>query len=237
MAKSIDSMREKTLESLEAVLLQIVQNIAREVQLEQLLKQIQVGGKPRSELKRSGLRKKKEETICELSLASLLLRLQTSTLSEGYKGLTEKANMTLDDIGQCSLILDMLNQLVDEQCLIKRHNGYTFSTVYMDITQAKALVKSFNKHFSKEDKEKFYDIRNGLFNYKVPDEHQTLLGKHPFFLIGTPSEETPLYGVIDDEIILTKDERTVLTEGSIPLVGILFLYLVCFKRCAEKVRI
>jgi hypothetical protein len=53
-------------------------------------------------------------------------------------------------------------------------------------------------------------------------------------LIGTPSEETPLYGVIDDEIILTTDERTILEEGSIPLMGILFLYLVCFKRCSEQ---
>jgi hypothetical protein len=232
------------LETIKDKFLIIIENIAREVQIEERLKQAQVGGKPRSVKPRSGQKPRSDkprsgqkprehkphraETVCELSLASLMLRLEPSD------ALTAKANKTLDDIGQCDLILDMLNQLVDEQCLIKRQNGYTFSAVYMDITQAKALVKSFNKHFNKEDKERFYAIKNGLFNYKVPDEHQTLLGKHPFFLIGTPSEETPLYGVIDDEIILTTDERTILEEGSIPLMGILFLYLVCFKRCGSE---
>ena len=99
----------------------------------------------------------------------------------------------------------------------------------MDISQAKALVEAFNNNFTDSEKQKFYSISGGVFNYKIPDE-QILLGKHPFFLVGTPSsEQVPLYGVIDDEIMLTMDERAVLEEGSIPIGAILFLYIVCFR--------
>ena len=99
----------------------------------------------------------------------------------------------------------------------------------MDVSQARALVEAFNNNFTDSEKQKFFDISSGIFNYKVPDE-QMLLGKHPFFLVGKPKEQdTPLYGVLDEEIMLTMEERAVLEEGSIPIGAILFLYIVCFR--------
>ena len=172
----------------------------------------------------------KASHLCDLMLTSILLKLDGPDFN--YQALIDKAGRTLDDIGQCDLILDMLNHLIDEHCLVKKNNGYTFSSVYMDISQARALVEAFNNNFTDSEKQKFYSISGGVFNYKVPDEHQTLLGKHPFFLVGTPSserEETTLYGVIDEEITLTMEERSVLEEDSIPIGAILFLYIVCFR--------
>jgi hypothetical protein len=53
--------------------------------------------------------------------------------------------------------------------------------------------------------------------------------------VGKPSEEqTPLYGVIDDEIFITNDERKTLEENTMPLGAILFLYIVCFKDCGKE---
>jgi hypothetical protein len=101
----------------------------------------------------------------------------------------------------------------------------------MDVSQARALVEAFNNNFTDTEKQKFMSISSGIFNYKVPDEHQTLLGKHPFFLVGTPrkAEDTPLYGVLDEELTLTMEERVVLEEDAIPIGAILFLYIVCFR--------
>ena len=114
--------------------------------------------------------------------------------------------------------------------MINKTDGYNFSSVYMDVSQAKALVEAFNNNFTDSEKQKFMSISSGIFNYKVPDE-QILLGKHPFFLVGRPreAEETPLYGVLDEEIMLTVEERAVLEDGSIPIGAILFLYIVCFR--------
>jgi len=170
----------------------------------------------------------KASRLCDLMLTSILLKLDGPEFN--YQDLINKGGKVLDDIGQCELILEMLNNLVDEHCLIKKNDGYTFSSVYIEFEQARALVEAFNNHFTDKEKQKFYSISSGFFNYKVPDEHQTLLGKHPFFLIGRPSsEEVPLYGVIDEEITLTSEERAVLEEDAIPIGAIIFLYLVCFR--------
>jgi hypothetical protein len=170
----------------------------------------------------------KASRLCDLMLTSILLKLDGPEFN--YQDLINKGGKVLDDIGQCELILEMLNNLVDEHCLIKKNDGYTFSSVYIEFEQARALVEAFNTHFTDKEKEKFYSISSGFFNYKVPDEHQTLLGKHPFFLIGRPSsEEVPLYGVIDEEITLTMEERAVLEEDAIPIGAIIFLYIVCFR--------
>jgi len=171
----------------------------------------------------------KASNLCDLMLTSILLELDGPDFN--YQGLIDKAGKTLDDIGQCDLILEMLNHLIDEHCLIKKTDGYNFSSVYMDVSQARALVEAFNNNFTDTEKQKFMSISSGIFNYKVPDEHQTLLGKHPFFLVGTPrkAEDTPLYGVLDEELTLTMEERVVLEEDAIPIGAILFLYIVCFR--------
>jgi len=180
---------------------------------------------------RESTKSSKASHLCDLMLTSILLKLDGPEFN--YQALIDKAGKTLDDIGQCDLILEMLNHLIDEHCLIKKTDGYNFSSVYIDIPQARALVEAFNKNFNDKEKQKFFEISGGVFNYKIPDEHQTLLGKHPFFLVGTPREadqETPLYGVIDDEIMLTMEERSVLEEDGIPIGAILFLYIVCFRK-------
>ena len=187
--------------------------------------------KPRKQT--GGARKSKSSRICDLMLSSMLLKLEGPQFN--YKTLIDKAGQVLDDIGQCDLILDMLNNLIDEHCLIQKTDGYTFSSVYMDFEQARALVEAFHKNFTEKEKQKFYEISNGVFNYKVPDEHQTLLGKHPFFLVGKASSETPLYGVVDEEIQLSLEERGVLEEDSIPISAILFLYTICVRECEDHV--
>jgi hypothetical protein len=184
---------------------------------------------PRTHVQSGGSNVSKEAHLCDLMLSSILLKLDSPDFN--HKSLIDKAGKVLDDIGQCDLVLDMLNHLVDEHCLINKTNGYVFSSVYMDIPQARALVEAFNNNFTDKEKQNFYEISSGIFNYKVPDEHQIFLGKHPFFLVGNggEEEETPLYGVIDDELTLTKDERAVLEEDGVPIGAILFLYIVCFR--------
>jgi hypothetical protein len=214
-------------------LLNLAEDIAKEVQIKITEKGYQKEARDDAVKEGFVLHSRKLQTggantsnLCDTLLTTILLELSENEEFNSQQ-LIDKAIQTLDDIGQYDLILEVLNHLIDEQCLIKRREGYTFSTVYIDTETAKALVQSFNSRFNSKEKEMFKTIgRQGLFSYEVPEEYQNLLGTHPFFLVGTPTEDTSLHGVIDDEIFLTNEERAVLEESSMPLGGILFLYVI-----------
>ena len=64
--------------------------------------------------------------------------------------------------------------------------------------------------------------------HKRPDEFQDLLGDSPYFLNGNPedAETTVLKGIDGEDIELTREERSILEKGEIPMGVVLFLYLV-----------
>ena len=183
-------------------------------------------------LQKGGSLESRASSVSDTVLAAMLLEM--STLHP--KVLIDKAGKVLDDMGQCELVLELLNEIVDEQTLIQKGSGYTFSSVYIQPSQAKALVDSFNQRFTKEERDVFSRIgTRGLFSYEVPDEYENILGRHPYILVGKALEgDTPLHGAIDDEIIMTTDERKLLEENSMPLGAVLFLYIICFRDCGKE---
>jgi len=184
-----------------------------------------------------------------------LLLLEASHKSKfDVEEFLEKTETTLDELGQCPLVLHMLSKLMDASMKSSNKeydNGYIFSPIIDDDTEEfnNVLEDKYNSIFTPEDKLVFESIGPSVsFHAKTPEDFREIMGKNSYFLTRNvkgafvpqrdafgsqiEDEETPLYGIFEDEdpINMTSDERRAVEGQGIPMGGLIFLYLVSLLR-------
>jgi hypothetical protein len=157
-----------------------------------------------------------------------LLSLEIKSHGKEPETFVEKAEDTINDMGQLPLVKEFIGNLFDDVKIQEIHDGYTFNTFKGDIG---ALEKAFHEHFSDSE----ISVLKGLsaprvFYSEVPEEYESVLGQGAYSLDGEPglAEEVDLHGM-GEEIVVTKEEREILEKGGIPLGALIFLYFVCLK--------
>jgi hypothetical protein len=186
-----------------------------------------------------------KESYCETMLTLLLLFLQRG--GGDPQIFLDKAGATLDDLGQCPLVLHTLNKLVDlslEQEVPEK--GLSFKSVSLPESlehETRVLINSLNSRFEPEEinlLNSFTPIHSVL-RMTPPEEFKEILGQKPYFMnkknsVNEDEEETFLHGLENeqeddsDPIVLTREERKELEkEDGISLGTLLFLYLNCLR--------
>ena len=186
---------------------------------------------------------KKKKSFCEVMLTLLLLEL-----SENEEFNTEvflkKAGTTLDELGQCPLVLRALAEIMDETLSQEvPEDGYMYSPTNVTNTAfAEQLESAYANNFTQAEKKALLHSAPPIIYYsKSPEEFEGILGNRPYFLNGAnaqPGEDIRLRGVnMDDDedpVMMTGEERELVEKGGVPLGTILFLYLTCLKDHEEE---
>lgn len=173
-------------------------------------------------------------------LTLLLLFLRNSSPDADPQEFLDKAGATLDDLGQCPLVLHVLNELVDisEEAKTNSKKGMNFKKVVSEEISPEfmnRLENSYNSRFNDEEKELLANFSHPLTVYsKPPAEFEEILGANPYLLsnedVDTDDEEdTPLNGLDEDDVAVTREEREAITNGGVSLGGLLLLYLTCLR--------
>ena len=182
----------------------------------------------------------RSQPICETMLTLLLLFLRNSSPEADPQEFLDKAGATLDDLGQCPLVLHVLNELIDisEEAKTNSKKGMNFKKVVSEEISPEfmnRLENSYNSRFNNEEKELLANFSHPLTLYsRPPEEFEEILGANPYLLsnedVHTDDEEdTPLNGLDEDNIAVTKEERESISNGGVSLGGLLLLYLTCLR--------
>ena len=186
---------------------------------------------------------RQKKPFCEVMLTLLLLEL-----SENEEFNTEvflkKAGTTLDDLGQCPLVLRALAEIIDETLNQEvPEDGYMYSPAngVTNTAFAEQLESAYAKNFTQAEKNALLHSAPPIIYYsKSPEEFEGILGNRPYFLNGANAQagEVRLRGVnMDDDedpVMMTGEERELVEKGGVPLGTIIFLYLTCLKDHEEE---
>ena len=194
----------------------------------------QIGGGKKEEKE-----KEQEEDLCTTAMILLLLELKSNNEFEPETFL-EKIGQTIDDLGQCPIVLHTLNELLDKSFPVLHNKSNTDSIYYSPLeieneAPLRSLLNSYEARFTDSEKKMLENVAFPVRYYsKVPEEFQGVLGESSYLLHGNPkvSEETMLEGV-DDEIYVTQEERKLLEKEGIPLGAILAMWLVGMQEMKE----
>jgi hypothetical protein len=195
-----------------------------------------------------------KQDLCESFLTALLFKADKIAESENpeleVQTLVDKAGATLDDLGQCPLVLDLLIRLLQEtpkniSPLHRLKQGLTFHTTNMDQqtqSQLDELDKAYNTRFTKDEQKVLSRLSPRVTLYsRSPEAYQELLGDRPYMIeehdmeYDEENDEIPLHG-LDDDIVLTEEEQEALENtgyGGIPLGALMFLYTLCLKEVLQ----
>lgn len=179
-----------------------------------------------------------KSSYCETMITLLLLHAYQNGLTD-IQTFLDKAGASLDDLGQCPLVIHTLSKLIDsaEEAKGGEKEGVYFTPMNSEEQeQLKVIERVFNDRFDEEEQnilESFYPLT--LYS-KTPDQFQTVLGRNPYILnIKGQTQDKgyiPIYGIGDD-IVLEESEQEALTEGGVPLGALLFLYLTCLRELEQ----
>jgi hypothetical protein len=187
---------------------------------------------------KGGGKAKETDSFCQTMITLLLLEARQSHEFDIQEFL-DKAGTTLDDLGQCPLVLHMLNKLIDEGMNQNvKEDGYVFSPLDSDAEEFNVnLEDAYYNRFTPEQQEILKSMGPPItFHSETPEAFREILGTNSYFLNGSVPEEveeTPLFGLGEDEdpVSLTKEEREAVERkgAGIPLGALLFLYLMCLR--------
>lgn len=199
-----------------------------------------------------------KQEICEGLLALFLQRMDN--IAEAFQekddeeftlqAFMDHAGATMDELGQCPFVLDLLMRLLQvmpQQKKTKNSNekkGLTFHKTTLDKKtqyQLEELEKAYSKYFSNKEQKVLTKFSPPLTLYsQTPEAYRDLLGETPYVIeendMDLEDDEIPLHG-LEDEIVLTEDEQKELEntgEGGIPLGALMFLYVTCLKEILAK---
>lgn len=184
-----------------------------------------------------------KKSFCEVMLTLLLLELSENEEFNAEVFL-KKAGTTLDELGQCPLVLRALAEIMDETLSQEvPEDGYMYSPTNVTNTAfAEQLESAYANNFTQAEKKALLHSAPPIIYYsKSPEEFEGILGNRPYFLNGAnaqPGEDVRLRGVnMDDDedpVMMTGEERELVEKGGVPLGTILFLYLTCLKDHEEE---
>jgi len=182
-----------------------------------------------------------KKSFCEVMLTLLLLELNEEFNTEVF---LKKAGTTLDELGQCPLVLRALAEIMDETLNQEvPEDGYMYSPTNVTNTAfAEQLESAYANNFTQAEKKALLHSAPPIIYYsKSPEEFEGILGNRPYFLNGAnaqPGEDVRLRGVNmdndDDPVMMTGEERELVEKGGVPLGTIIFLYLTCLKDHEEE---
>jgi hypothetical protein len=186
---------------------------------------------------------KPKKSFCEVMLTLLLLELSQHE-DVNPEVFLKKAGTTLDELGQCPLVLRALSEIVDESIGQNvPEDGYLYSPTNVTNTAfAERLEAAYESNFTQAEKDALlHSAPPILYFSKSPEEFEGILGNRPYFLNGARADagkQVRLRGVdLDDDeepVMMTGEERELVEKGGVPLGAIIFLYLSCLKDHEEE---
>jgi hypothetical protein len=179
---------------------------------------------------------KDPKLFCE-SLLSLLLLQAHSESDFDVQDFLNTAGATMDDLGQCPLVVHFLEQLMDSVEEKQRQKGITYYPIERESELIKSLEKSFHNRFNDSQKEFLTGIGKSVILFpSPPKEFQEYMGRTPYILEYNDMDdldEVPFHGFKSDEgeenIILTREEQEKIEKGGIPYGALMFLYLTALR--------
>ncbi len=176
-----------------------------------------------------------KEATCETMLTLLLFHIKEANMN--VQDFLDKAGASLDDLGQCPIVLHVLNEMLDEaNDMDEKEDSIVYSPIRSERSNEimDSIEKSIQGRFSEEEQDVLANLNKPITFYsKPPEAYSDSMGNNAYMLnnnVKGDSDETALHGLIyDDEIHLTKEERDEIEKGGISLGAITFLYLTCLR--------
>jgi hypothetical protein len=184
---------------------------------------------------------------CETMLTLLLFHMKENKYD--VQEFLDKAGATLDDLGQCPLVLHLLNEMLDEanevihspafgkaENLQTEKGAVIFSPVRNETSKLvmESLENAIQGRFTEEEQEFLSSLSKPITFYSHPPERfEQTLGSEPYILYDDESEDVVLKGVGDEDIHLTNEERNMIEDGGVSLGAVTFLYLNCLQDMAR----
>ncbi len=174
----------------------------------------------------TGVKKGGGKDNCETMLTLLLFHLKQKNYN--VQEFLDKAGATLDDLGQCPLVLHLLNDMLKEaEELQIEKRAVLFSPIQNETTKLvmESLENAIQGRFTEEEQEFLSTLSKPITFYSHPPEQfEHTLGTEPYMVYDDGHDDVMLKGVGED-IQLTNEERNAIEEGGVSLGAVTFLYL------------
>lgn len=187
---------------------------------------------------------------CETMLTLLLFHLKENKYD--VQAFLDKAGATLDDLGQCPLVLHLLNEMLGEALSISQvpssfgegeaselqteKGAVLFSPVQNETSKLvlESLENAIQGRFTEEEQDFLSSLSKPITFYSHPPERfANTLGSEPYILYDDGSKDVVLKGVGEEDIHLTNEERDMIEDGGVSLGAVTFLYLNCLQDMAR----
>jgi hypothetical protein len=176
---------------------------------------------------------------CETMLTLLLFHLKQNNYD--VQEFLDKAGATLDDLGQCPLVLQLLNDMLIEanelvhspafgeaEQLQTEKGSVFFSPIQNETTKLvmESLENALQGRFTEEEQEFLSTLSKPITFYSHPPEaFEHTLGTEPYMMYDEGHEKAVLKGIGGEDIHLTHEERNAMEDGGVSLGAVTFLYL------------
>jgi hypothetical protein len=172
--------------------------------------------------------------FCEGLLSLLLLEVQKDGDFD-VQDFLNNAGASVDDLGQCPLVVDFLSSIIDslEEKSVKK--GITYYPISQEPEKLQILEKTFHNRFN--DSQKEFLIKTGkpvILFPKPPRDFEEYMGTKPYVLQYHDMEdmdEVPLHveNDLEENIFLTSEEQGKIEKGGIPYGALMLLYLTALR--------
>jgi myosin heavy subunit len=185
-----------------------------------------------------------KKATCETMLSLLLFHIKDGNMD--VQEFLDKAGATLDDLGQCPIVLHVLNEMLDEANDMNSKEG---KIVYSPVKSQTAndvlesIENALQGRFTEDEQELLAKLSQPIhFFSRPPEAHEHSMGTRAYMLNDNTDndmdendkDEIELEGLVDDTIHLTKEEREAIETGGISLGAITFLYLTCLAEIQSR---
>jgi hypothetical protein len=184
------------------------------------------------------------EDFCSTLLTAFMLE---ANIIEGfdYETVMKKIRALVERLGQTSLVLAALRELVDT-CVkeVVPEKGYLYSPCLIQNEEfARVLETEYNSsEFTEAEKRAFEMIAPKIvLHTKAPEEFQEIFGENGSYFLnkaGESEEDAPIQGIPgfeEDEVTVTPEESQLIEKDGVPLGFVLVLYLVTL--CEKDINI
>lgn len=179
---------------------------------------------------------------CESMLTLLLFHIKDGNMD--VQEFLDKAGATLDDLGQCPIVLHVLNEMLDEaNTMDSKDKKIVYKPLQSETANdvLESIENAFQGRFNENEQELLATLSKPIhFFSKPPEVHENSMGTRAYMLNDNyknddeNDDEAPLDGLVDDTIHLTKEEREAIETGGISLGAITFLYLTCLAEIQSR---
>jgi hypothetical protein len=183
-----------------------------------------------------------KKATCETMLTLLLFHIKDENMN--VQDFLDKAGATLDDLGQCPIVLHVLNEMLDEADVMQsKENKIVYSRLESQTANdvLESIENAFQGRFNEEEQNMLATLSKPIhFFSKPPEVHEHSMGTRAYMLNDNykneneNDDEFPLEGLVEDTIHLTKEEREAIETGGISLGALSFLYLTCLAEIQSR---